>query len=67
MNWVDLLPFAEEAYNNAVRSSTGFNPFQVAHGVDFVQIPKCPQGALSTCQPQEWIDRIWGGVVSGGM
>lgn len=65
MNWVDLLPFAEVAYYNPVHSSTGFSPFQVVHGVDFILIPECPQGVLSPCQPQEWIDRIravWGTV-----
>lgn len=29
-NWVELLPFAEVAYNNSLHSSTGFTPFKVA-------------------------------------
>lgn len=64
-NWAELLLFAEVAYNNTVHSSTGFNPFWVVHGMDFVPIPKCPQGTLSLCQSQEWINRIqgaWGTV-----
>lgn len=41
-DWADLLPYAEVAYNNAIHSSTGFTPFQVATGRKFVPIPECP-------------------------
>lgn len=44
-NWVELLPFAEVAYNNSLHSSTGFTPLKVATGRDFVPIPECPQPA----------------------
>lgn len=38
-NWIELLPFAEVAYNNSVHSSIGFTPFQVPTGLDFVPMP----------------------------
>ena len=33
-NWVDLIPFAEFAYNNQKHSSTGWSPFYVLYGCD---------------------------------
>lgn len=65
MDWVDQLPFAEVAYNNAVHSSTGFAPFWVVHGVDFIPILEYTQGNHSPCQPREWIvcvGCVWGNV-----
>lgn len=42
MNWAELLPFAEVAYNNGVHSSTGFTPFKLATGVEFMPMPGAP-------------------------
>lgn len=64
-DWADLLPFAEMAYNNAVHSSTGFTPFQIATGVEFVPIPECPQENSEELGLLEWIARmqwVWGTV-----
>lgn len=44
-NWTELFPFEEVAYNNTVQSSTGFAPFQIATGRDFVTMPELPQEA----------------------
>ncbi|KAK9395372.1 hypothetical protein NXF25_018733 [Crotalus adamanteus] len=59
-DWVDLVAFAEVAYNNAVHSSTGFTPFQVVHGRDFIPIPEYGQGDPLPCQPSEWMERVGG-------
>lgn len=59
--WADLLPLAEVAYNT-VHSSTGFTPFQVATGREFVPIPECPQVAPEDLGLQEWVawtQRVW--------
>ncbi|KAK9395725.1 Tf2-1: Tf2-1 [Crotalus adamanteus] len=64
-DWVDLLPFAEVAYNNTVHNSTGFTPFQIVQGMEFVPIPEWPQGVESTHTPQTWMVQIvelWGQV-----
>uniref|UniRef100_A0A8C7E2N1 Gypsy retrotransposon integrase-like protein 1 n=1 Tax=Naja naja TaxID=35670 RepID=A0A8C7E2N1_NAJNA len=64
-NWMDLLPFTEIAYNNAVHSSTGYSPFYIVHGIEFVPIP------TFACQPEDplrvkgWAEKIqesWGQV-----
>lgn len=47
-NWAELLTFAKMAYNNLVHSSTGFTPFKVATGVEFVAMTVFPQGTLSS-------------------
>lgn len=64
-DWVDLVVFAEVTYNNVVHSSTGFIPFQVVQGRDFVPIPEYSQDSPVPCQPSEWMTRVRGvwGVV----
>lgn len=52
-NWVDLLAFAEVAHNNAVHSSTGFSPYKVVSGQDFVSIPEYGPGKALPVQPRE--------------
>lgn len=59
-NWVDLLTFTEMAYNNAVHSSTGFTPFKVATGQDFLSIPQLSQATPQTVSLKEWITQIPG-------
>ncbi|KAK9395706.1 hypothetical protein NXF25_019067 [Crotalus adamanteus] len=58
--WVDLVVFAEVAYNNAVHSSTSFTPFQVVYGRDFVPIPEYSSERSSSCQSSEWLARVSG-------
>lgn len=57
-NWSSLLPFAEIAYNNAVHSSTGYIPFQVATGQDFPAIPELDVSSDNNQTPNEWATRI---------
>uniref|UniRef100_A0A670ZKL6 Gypsy retrotransposon integrase-like protein 1 n=1 Tax=Pseudonaja textilis TaxID=8673 RepID=A0A670ZKL6_PSETE len=57
-NWVDLLPFAEVAYNNSVHSSTGFTPFKVATGQDFVPIPELPHERPNVQSLDDWISQL---------
>ncbi|XP_013927877.1 PREDICTED: stomatin-like protein 2, mitochondrial, partial [Thamnophis sirtalis] len=59
-DWVDLLPHAEVAYNNSVHSSTGFTPFRVMYGQDFVPIPEIPQEQPQVSSLSEWSDRLRG-------
>ncbi|KAK9395409.1 hypothetical protein NXF25_018770 [Crotalus adamanteus] len=64
-DWVDLLPFAEVAYNNTVHSSTRYTPFKIVHGMEFIPIPEWSQEADSLHTPQTWISQItglWGRV-----
>lgn len=59
-DWVGLLPFAEVAYNNSVHSSTGFTPFQVVSGQDFVPIPELSKIEPSCPTLAEWLERLRG-------
>ena len=52
---MDLLPFAEVAYNNSVHQSTGFSPFRVVFGQDFVPIPELPQKLDDPLMADDWI------------
>lgn len=56
-DWADLLPFADVAYNHTVHSSTGFTPFRVARGREFVPIPGYPQNATEDPEVREWMAR----------
>lgn len=56
-DWADLLLFAEVAYNNAVHNSTGFTPFQVAMGWEFVPIPALPRVAPADMCVQGWMEQ----------
>ncbi|KAK9395832.1 hypothetical protein NXF25_019193 [Crotalus adamanteus] len=60
MDWVDLLPFAEVAYNNTVHNSTGYTPFKVVHGMDFIPIPEWSQEVDKSHTPQTWLSKITG-------
>lgn len=65
MDWADLLPYAEVAYNNAVHNSTGFTPFQIVSGREFIPIPECPRIDPVNMGVKEWSDQmrnIWGSV-----
>lgn len=55
-NWVELLPFAELAYNNAVHRSTGLTPFKIATRVEFVPMPEYPQEPPSSVILTECVD-----------
>lgn len=57
-NWADLFPFAEVADNNALHSSTGFTPFIVTMGQDFVPIPELPQAKQQTISLAEKIREL---------
>lgn len=57
-NWTDLLPFDEVAYNNAVHSSMGYTPFQVATGQSFNLIPELPSVDPEIPSLKEWISTI---------
>lgn len=64
-DWADLLPFAEVAYNNTVHSSTGYTPFYVTSGVEFVPIPECPRPKPKELGLQEWVTQmtgVWGHI-----
>ncbi|KAK9399012.1 hypothetical protein NXF25_013981 [Crotalus adamanteus] len=62
---VDLLPFAEVAYNNTIHSSTGFAPFRVVNRVEFVPFPEWSEETGKVYTPQAWITWVTGlwGVV----
>lgn len=64
-DWSSLLPFAEVAYNNTVHSSTGFTPFQVVNGMEFLAIPEWAPESQPQRTPREWaelIPKVWGVV-----
>ncbi|KAK9395798.1 hypothetical protein NXF25_019159 [Crotalus adamanteus] len=63
-NWADLLVFVEVAYNNAVHTSTGFAPFKVVSGKDFVPIPECRNLEAQPYIPREWVQRVSGARVA---
>lgn len=48
----------EEANNNSVHSNTGFTPFKVVLGQDFVAIPKLPLEKPQTPSLMEWIQQL---------
>ncbi|KAK9406121.1 hypothetical protein NXF25_004895 [Crotalus adamanteus] len=57
-DWVDLLPFAEVAYNNTVHSSTGYTPFKIVFGVEFNPIPEWSPEVDRGQTPQTWYSRV---------
>ncbi|XP_013917131.1 PREDICTED: E3 ubiquitin-protein ligase HUWE1-like [Thamnophis sirtalis] len=57
-NWVEFLPHAEVAYNNSVHSSTGFTPFKIVFGHDFVPIPEVPREKPQVLSLSEWSDQL---------
>ncbi|KAK9402338.1 Tf2-1: Tf2-1 [Crotalus adamanteus] len=59
-DWVDLLPFAEVAYNNTVHSSTGYTPFRIVHGIEFNPIPEWSPETGNKQTPQTWYAQITG-------
>ncbi|KAK9395591.1 hypothetical protein NXF25_018952 [Crotalus adamanteus] len=59
-DWVDLVVFAEVAYNNAVHSSTGFTPFRVVSGRDFVPMPEYQEYESHPCLPKDWLSKVSG-------
>ncbi|XP_039213407.1 uncharacterized protein LOC120314410 [Crotalus tigris] len=59
-DWADLLPFTEVAYNNTIHSSTGFAPFRVVNGVEFVPFPEWSDGTGNVYMPQAWMTRLTG-------
>ncbi|KAK9396111.1 Tf2-1: Tf2-1 [Crotalus adamanteus] len=59
-NWVDLLPFAEVAYNNTIHSSTEYTPFKVVHGVEFNPIPEWSLETDRGCDSQTWLSQVTG-------
>ncbi|KAK9410979.1 hypothetical protein NXF25_002154 [Crotalus adamanteus] len=59
-NWADLLVFAEVAYNNMMHASTGYTPFKIVSGKDFVPIPECQNMETQRYIPQEWVQRVSG-------
>ncbi|KAK9412177.1 hypothetical protein NXF25_003352 [Crotalus adamanteus] len=64
-DWIDFVPFAELAYNNAVHKSTGLTPFQVIYGYDLVPLPECESQNSLAHQPEDWLSRasqVWGTV-----
>lgn len=56
--WVDLLPFAEMAYNNTIHRSTGLTPFQVVMGKDFPAIPELDTQPRPGMSPAAWADKV---------
>lgn len=64
-DWVEWVVFAEVAYNNAVHSSTGFTPFQIVSGREFLPMPEYEPRDSPPCQPGEWfaqIAKVWATV-----
>ncbi|XP_039212212.1 uncharacterized protein LOC120313890 [Crotalus tigris] len=59
-DWVDLLPFAEVAYNNTVHSSTGYTPFKIVYGMEFNPMPELSPEVASGQTPQTWQSKISG-------
>uniref|UniRef100_A0A8C6XS72 Uncharacterized protein n=1 Tax=Naja naja TaxID=35670 RepID=A0A8C6XS72_NAJNA len=57
-DWVDLLPYAEIMYNNTVHNSTGYSPFQIVHGTEFVPIPEWPHKHQEPDTVNTWSDSI---------
>lgn len=55
-NWAELSPFAKVAYNNSMHTSTGFTPFQVATGLEFMPMPELPQQTPLNASLTEWIN-----------
>ena len=58
MDWVDLFPMAEFAYNNTVHSSIGMTPFWVVYGVDPVAVPSWEMLPSSPVVLQQWSEDI---------
>ncbi|KAK9397281.1 hypothetical protein NXF25_020642 [Crotalus adamanteus] len=64
-DWIDFVPFAELAYNNAVHKSTGLTPFQIVYGYDPVTLPGGEAPGDLNLQPGDWMSRagqVWGTV-----
>lgn len=57
-SWYSLLLFAEVAYNSAVNKSTGFTPFKVATGRDYVPMPELPLPTSHVDSLDTWSARI---------
>lgn len=57
-NWSELLPFAEVAYNNTIHQSTGFTPYKVATGQDFLPFPELPTKQDTGFTPDQWITNL---------
>lgn len=58
IDWYELLPFAESAYNNTVHSSIGYTPFKIVSGKEFSAIPELDTQTTGSTSPTHWGEKI---------